>query len=109
MSTTPHPVDSTLHTCCNSIGQHAQDCYAATDVTGIDYGTERRVIGRWAGLAVQPLVTRRPGEAEPGIDLNEVRDGSLQGLFAGPLSPAEALELARVLVAAADEAQELAQ
>lgn len=106
MSTTPHPVDSTLHTCCNAIGQHAQDCYAATDVTGIDYGTQRRVIARWAEVIVQAGIERHPeGLVEPMVVL--ARNGRLGrcDLFDGPLSCAEALDLARTLIAAVDEAQ----
>lgn len=83
--TTTQPVDSTFH-----------------------YGDKRLIEGEWTTIGVEASLERHPdGRRTPFVTLSQVVSGDPMDI--GPLSCGEALELARVLVAAADEAQELAQ
>ncbi|ORX08083.1 hypothetical protein [Mycolicibacillus trivialis] len=85
MSTTTQPVDSTFH-----------------------YGDKRLIEGEWTTIGVEASVERHPsGKQTPFVTLSQ--RGELGFTDIGPLSCGEALELARVLVAAVDEAQRQAE
>lgn len=74
------------------------------------WGRDRRVIARWANVAVQAGIERHPeGLIEPLVLMQQHGRLGRQDIFNGPFSCAEALELARQLVAAVGEAQGMAQ
>jgi len=111
MTTNTHPVDSTRPTMGGGIPDTDLDRLIDATIPSADepwtWGRDRRVIARWAEISVQAGIERHPeGYIEPLIMVQ--RNGRLgrEDIFDGPLSPAEALELARTLIAAVHEAQD---
>src|SRR5690625_1624768 len=73
------------------------------------HGKEHRAAGHWADISVDALVEQCAGESAPLVELNHSRGGERWGRCAGPLSCEQALELARALIAAVNEAQAVCQ
>jgi hypothetical protein len=120
MHTNPYPVDSTFHACCNGIGKHAPHCVAppagATYVAdwydmqfGIDHvrryfsGSSRVVERDGNDMSVEIYGTQGPdGDVTRHI---MVVDGNTEAV---ELTSTHARQLGRALLAAADEADQMA-